>query len=126
MPHTSGNAAPGGLASDRAARVAVAARSERGAAHEHVRLVLCQPVEQPFKGVLLVLAEVVVAAGERVGDSRCRARGPDRPRPSMRVGGVLRGLLAAEPGEELVEVVDDLHHDTACSRMSPIWQMAPR
>ena len=69
--------------------------------------------------------EVVVAAGQRDGDLEAEALA--RPDGALEAHRLRAGrLLAAQPGEELVEVVHDLHHDTARSLMSPIWQSDPR
>jgi hypothetical protein len=66
-----------------------------------------------------VLGEIVVAAGEGGDDLDAFEQGletaarPDRTLDSCRRG--LGRLFAAEPGEELVQVVDRSHHVVAVS-----------
>ncbi len=114
-----GHATARRLARERAAGVAVAARPERRSADEHVGPLLIEPAQELRERVFFVLTEVVVAAGERDGHVETEASaGADGAVEADR----LRAgrLLATEAGEELVDVVHDLHHDTARSFMSPI------
>jgi hypothetical protein len=120
----------GGDARKTRTRVAVAARAEGGPGDEHVGPLGLEQAEQHLERLLLVLGEVVVAAGERGDDvESVESRGQAAARPhgtveTRRLG--LRGLLAAEPGEELVQVVDGSHQATALSECCPIWFVAPR
>ena len=128
MPQTAGMPSLAASRASSAARVAVPAGSERRAADEHVGALVVQPAQQVGEGSILVLAELVVAAGERERDRQAelleplsgpdRALDPDRRRACR--------LLAAEAGEELVQVVDRTHAATARRSRSPIWQVAPR
>ena len=56
--------APAGLARQRAAGIPVPPGSERGPAHEYVRLNLAKPTQQPRQRLRFVLAEEIVAAGQ--------------------------------------------------------------
>ena len=112
-------------------RVAVAARAERRPGDEQVGPLRLEQAEQLVERLVLVLAEVVVAAGERRDDLdplelRRPARGPGPTAPVEARRRRLRGLLAAQAGEELVEVVDRSHHAVALSACWPIWFVAPR
>ena len=69
-----------------------------------------------------MFAEVVVAAGERhVGRSAGGGQRPSRTLRPVETDGLVAGrFLAAETGEELVEVVDDRHAGTAVQAASPV------
>jgi hypothetical protein len=71
-----------------------------------------QEPEELSDGIVLGLAEVVVAAGQRGRDIDAEsASGPDRSRDPAR--GHAGALFGAEAREELIEVVDDLHAGAA-------------
>jgi hypothetical protein len=93
------------------ARIAVTARAERRACDQHVGPLLLEELEQPGERFLLVLGEVIVAATDRRRDldplRRQSTAGPDRAfEPRRRRLGL---VLAPDPREELVQVVDGLH-----------------
>ena len=112
------------------ARVAVAPRAEGGPRDEERRLLGRDQPEQPLERLVLVLAEEVVAARH----GRCdldafelRRETAPRPHRALEPQRLRRsGLLAAEAREELVQVVDGLHHAIAWSVSWPIWFVAPR
>ena len=77
-----------------------------------------------------MLGEVVVAAGEGGDDldalerrGQAAARADRAVEPGRRR---LGSLLAAEAGEELVQVVDRPHHVVAVRACWPVWFVAPR
>ena len=116
------DASPAGLSCQHAAGVSVPARSERRTADEHVGVQLLEPPEQRRERLALVLAEEIVATGE--GDVGRRTRRRERASRALRAiqpdGLVSGGLLAAEPREELIDVVDDRHAGTAVQDASPV------
>ena len=119
-----------GDAREAGAREPVAARAEGGPRDEQVGPLGLEQLEQLGERVLLVLGEVIVAAGERCrdldplqlgGQAATRADGPVQPGRWC-----LGGLLSAEAGKELVEIVDGSHHVVAVSACWPVWFVAPR
>ncbi len=122
--------APGRRRREARAGVAVPARAERRPRNEDVGLDLGQHLEQGRERIVLVLGEVVVAAGERRHDFHALERGgkpspgPDR---AVETGRRRLGLLLpAHAGEELVQVMDGLHSVLALRASCPIWLAAPR
>jgi hypothetical protein len=105
------DAALGGSRHEGPAGVAVPARAEGRSGDEHVRSELLEIAEERRERFPLVLREVVVAAGDRRHDLQSlrgeAAAGADRALEPRRRGPRL--VLAAQPGEELIDVVDCLH-----------------
>ena len=122
------NAAPAGLARQRAAGVPIPPGSERGPAHKYVRLNLAKPTQQPRQRLRFVLAEEIVAAGQcdvymetgRFQSSAWAYGSADPPRcqPGR--------FFTAQASEELIEIMDNDHAGTAVSAMSPVCVQAPR
>ncbi len=111
-------------------RKAVAPGPEGGAGHEQVRPLRLEEPEQPGERLLLVLAEVVVATGERGHDLDLPELGSEAPPRTDRAVEASRGrpggLLPAEAREELVQVVNRPHHVAAVRAYWPVWLVAPR
>src|SRR5207249_4711724 len=122
------DAATPDLAREHTAGVAVPAGPERGTADQDVGRQLVDPAKQYGEGVGFVLPEVIVAASDRdVGSQAGRDEAPARPGGSVEAERSRAGsLLATEPREELVEVVDDGHDATAVRSSSPVSPVAPR
>jgi hypothetical protein len=120
----------GGCARKTRTRQPVATGAEGGPGDEEIGLLHFEQGEQLGQGVLLVLAEVVVAAGKRHHDFdsvQLGGQAATRADRAFEPGGRRLGcLLAAQAGKELVEVVDRSHHVVAVRACWPVWFVAPR
>jgi hypothetical protein len=107
-----GNAGRGGGAARHRGREAVAARAEGGARHEHVGPHRLERPADLRPRRRLLLGDVVVAADHGRDDAAgITERRLERAARPHRLGADRHAhvglLLAADPGEELVQVVDD-------------------
>ena len=119
-----------GRRDERPAGIPVAAGTEGRARDQHVAPAFLQITEQLPERLLLMLGEVVVSAGDRGDDVHVAELGREPParasgsvEPSRRSLGL---VLAAQAGEELVQVVNSPHSERAPSASWPIWFAAPR
>src|SRR6266545_2372460 len=124
-----GDAEPRRGATGGRARQAVATGAEGRPRHQHGGAEGLELPPDGDDGRLLLLRHVVVAADDRADDTRGIAEGglehaprPDRLRTRRDADG--GALFAADPGEELVQVVDDtqrLAHGRSSSRTRPVY-----